>query len=441
MIQLYEHQKEALRRLANRRAYALFLEQGTGKTIIMLSHMARLIKAGLIRNALVVAPKSAMGAWERDTEKFDAEDREAITEAMTVINYDRVWRNGFDKREFDMIILDEAHYIKNRASRRTKACLRLGANARYRYILTGTPISNGQLENIWSEYCFLDCYFSKGYPKSRMWGGGYSVFTRKYCILNAYYQPCEYRNVAELQKTIERYSYRVTKAECLDLPEKLPDEIVYVEMSKRQRKLYEMMAKDSAIPEMDILADNPLARLLRLRQISSGFIAGENGTAEDISDEKKRTLTEIIEGFPDDKKIVIFAEFKRSIKAIEETLAKAGISYVTLDGDQPNKTIWRKYQSDPSIRAIVCQYQTANAGIDLYASDTIIYYEPTLRSTVLEQSRDRIHRTGQTNKCSYIHLITANSIEEVIYQTLAEYGDFNKKLFTQYIDAYRRGRR
>ena len=76
----------------------------------------------------------------------------------------------------------------------------------------------------------------------------------------------------------------VTKAECLDLPEKLPDKIVCVEMSKRQRKLYEMMAKDSAIPEMDILADNPLARLLRLRQISSGFIADENGTAEDISD-------------------------------------------------------------------------------------------------------------------------------------------------------------
>ncbi|MCB5007513.1 hypothetical protein LGW19_10010, partial [Streptococcus mutans] len=101
-----------------------------------------------------------------------------------------------------------------------------------------------------------------------------------------------------------------------------------------------------------------------------------------------------------------------------------------------DKNIWRKFQSDESIQVIVCQYQSAAAGIDLFASDTIIYYEPTLRSTTLEQSRDRIHRTGQTSKCSYIHLITTGTIEVDIYRALSNFGDFSEKLFTETIEVY-----
>ena len=112
--------------------------------------------------------------------------------------------------------------------------------------------------------------------------------------------------------------------------------------------------------------------------------------------------------------------------------------FVVLDGEQKDKTIWRKFQSDPTIKIIVCQYQTASAGIDLFASDTIIYFEPQLRSQILEQSRDRIHRTGQKNKCSYIHLLTKGTVEVDIYRALSGYSDFSEKLFTQYMDGYRR---
>ena len=111
---------------------------------------------------------------------------------------------------------------------------------------------------------------------------------------------------------------------------------------------------------------------------------------------------------------------------------------MTLDGDQKDKTIWRKFQADKRIRVIVCQYQTASAGIDLFASDTMIFYEPTLRSQILEQARDRIHRSGQANKCSYIHLLTRGTVEVDIYRALAGYSDFSEKLFTTYIESYRR---
>ena len=397
-----------------------------------------LLKSGSIEEALVVAPKSALGAWERDIELFDELDRDLLRDSITLINYDKVWR-GEDKspynKKYGCIILDEAHAIKNRSSRRSKFLLKIACKADYRYILTGTPISNGQLENIWALYCFLDPYLERGWVYSRIFGGSYSKFQDRYCILNMYHKPSSYIHVKELQEIINEHSYRVKKVDCLDLPEKLPDEIIKVDLA--EKTLYKKLATESAILEYEILAENPLSRLVKLRQLASGHLKTEDQLLE-VGNNKIPILEEIIEGYPDDKKLVIFAEFKYSIAKISELLRKMKIRFVTLDGDQKDKTIWRKFQSDERIRVIVCQYQTASAGIDLFASDTIIYFEPTLRSNILEQSRDRIHRTGQKEKCSYIHLITKGTVEVDIYRALAGYSDFSEALFTRYMEGYRR---
>lgn len=418
--------------------FALFMEQGTGKTIPSLFRIRDLLRSGEITDALVVAPKSALGAWERDIELFDPLDRDLLRSATTLINYDKVWRGG-DKSPFNKkygcIILDEAHSIKNRSSQRSKFLLKLACKADYRYILTGTPISNGQLENIWSLYCFLDPYLKSGRVYSNIFGGSFYVFQDRYCILNRYHKPSSYIHVRELQDIINEHSYRVKKVDCLDLPDKLPDEIIKVDLA--EKALYKKLATESAILEYEILAENPLSRLVKLRQLTSGHIKTDNQLIE-VANNKLPILQEIIEGYPDDKKLVIFAEFKYSIAKISELLKKMKIRYVTLDGDQKDKKIWRQFQSDERIRVIVCQYQTAAAGIDLFASDTIIYYEPTLRSNILEQSRDRIHRTGQKEKCSYIHLITRGTVEVDIYRALAGYSDFNEALFTRYMEGYRR---
>ena len=439
LLTLYRHQEIALSYARANNFFAFFMEQGTGKTLVGLFRILDLLKGGQIEEALIVAPKSALGAWERDIELFNDLDAQILRDGITLINYDKVWRGEAKSpyyKKYGCIILDEAHYIKNRTSRRSKFLLKLATMADYRYILTGTPISNGQLENIWSLYTFLDGYIERGYPYSRIFRGSYSKFLERYCILNMYHKPSSYIHVRELQDIINEYSYRVKKVECLDLPDKLPDEIVKVDLS--EKKLYKKLATESAILEYEILADNPLSRLIKLRQLCSGFIKLEDGTIIETKNEKLSILQELLEGFEDDKKIVIFAEFKYSIHKIEELLKKLKIKYVTLDGDQKDKTIWRKFQSDKSIRVFVGQYQSANAGIDLFSSDTIIYYEPTTRSVVLEQSRDRIHRTGQVNKCSYIHLLTKGTVEEHIYKSLSEYSDFSNKLFTEYMTSYRR---
>lgn len=438
MIKLYRHQEIALSYLRSNDYFALFMEQGTGKTIPSLFRILDLLKSGAIVDALVVAPKSALGAWERDIELFNASDCELLNKSITLINYDKVWR-GEDKspynRKYGCIVLDEAHCIKNRTSRRAKFLLKIACQADYRYILTGTPISNGQLENIWSLYCFLDPYIERGRVHSRIFDGSYQAFQDKYCILNMYHKPSSYIHVKELQEIINAHSYRVKKVDCLDLPEKLPDEIIKVDLA--EKTMYKKLATESAILEYEILAENPLSRLVKLRQLASGHIKTDTELIE-LENNKIPILEEIIEGYSDDKKIVIFAEFKYSIKKISELLKKLKIRFVVLDGDQKDKTIWRQFQTDKKIRVIVCQYQTAAAGIDLFASDTIVYYEPTLRSNILEQSRDRIHRTGQKEKCSYIHLLTKGTVEVDIYRALAGYSDFNEKLFTEYMDGYRR---
>ena len=397
-----------------------------------------MLKRGAIRNYLIVAPKSALGSWERDIEKFDASDQEILISAGTFINYDRVWRNGFERNQFDLIALDEAHCIKNRTSNRSKALLKMAVNANYRYILSGTIIGNGQLENIYAPFTFLDPYLERGRVYSRIFGS-YQKFVDRYCILNMYHKPSSYIHVKELQEIINEHSYRVKKVDCLDLPDKLPDEIVKVDLI--ESKLYKKLASESAILEYEILAENPLSRLVKLRQLASGYLTYKEAGADkllELKSEKLSVLEEILEGYPDDKKVVIFAEFKYSIAKISELLRKMKIRFVTLDGDQKDKTIWRQFQADKRIRVIVCQYQTANAGIDLFSSDTIIYYEPTLRSITLEQSRDRIHRSGQKEKCSYIHLLTKGTVEVDIYRALVGYSDFSEALFTRYMEGYRR---
>lgn len=454
MIKLYRHQEIALSYMRANNYFALFMEAGTGKTIPSLCRLLDLFKSGSIESALVISPKSAIGAWERDIELFGDLDRDILKDGITLINYDKVWR-GEDKspynKKYGCIILDEAHAIKNRTSRRSKFILKIACKSDYRYILTATPISNSKLEDIFSLYCFLDPYIDRGYVYSKIFKrhlesvtrkeskGSYYDFQNRFCILNMYHKPNSYIHVRELQDIINEHSYRVKKVDCLDLPDKLPDEIIKVDLL--EKALYKKLATESAILEYEILAENPLSREIKLRQLSSGYLTyQDNGVNKvlELKTEKLEALKETIERYPDNKKLVIFAHFKHSIIKISDLLSKMRLNYIVLDGDQKDKKIWRKFQSDKDIRVILCQYETANAGIDLFASDTIIYYEMTTRSLTLDQSRDRIHRRGQINKCSYVFLITKGTVEEHIYNTVSRHCDFSEKIFTEYIDQYRR---
>lgn len=415
--------------------FALFCEQGVGKTLPTILRILELIKSGKAYDALVVAPKAVIGSWWRDVALFPEADQKLLKERMTVVSYDIVWRRKEYQKHWSIIVLDESHKIKNHTTRRGKCLLQMALDSDYRFELTGTPISNGQLENIWSQFTFLQPVVApRKQVYSKIFRGSYYDFLNRYAFLNQYHKPYRYRYVDELQDIISEHSYRVLKKDCLDLPDKLPDEVYDIEL--QEKKLYKELHNDSTVEDMDILATNPLTRMLRLRQVCSGFI-NDGASDKPLKCEKLTALEDFLDGW--EKKLVVFCEFRRSIDSVVDLLHKLKIKCVVLDGRQQDKDIWKQFQSDESIRVIVCQYQSANAGIDLYAADTILYYEPTLSSNLLEQSRDRIHRIGQTHKCSYIHFLTTGTIEKAIYRALKGYTDFNDKLFTQYIQEYQKG--
>ena len=435
-IKLYRHQELALNYLRMNNCFALFMETGTGKTATALFRVAELYKEGKIENCLVICPKPVIGSWWRDIPLVNEYHGVRLENIVEVTNYEQLLtKNGKKKyvdKKWDCIILDESHYIKNRSAKRTKACLQLALNAKYRYILTGTPISNGQLENIYSQFTFLYPYKNKQWIHSKIFGS-WTDFIKEYCLLNQWYQPYKYINVDKLQDIISKYSYRVTKEECLDLPDKLPDKIFEIEL--KEKAIYKELMKHSTVEKFDLLADNSLSRMAKLRQVCSGFLNVDDKVI-DLKCEKIKILDDFISDF--DKKLVIFCEFKYSMNQVMNLLDKKKIKYVFLNGEQKDKLIWKRFQNDEEIQVIICQYRSGNAGINLYKADTIIFYEPTLSSNVLEQARARVDRIGQTNRPNYIFFLTKGTIEEKIYKSLSQYVDFSEKLFEEYMLEYQR---
>ena len=439
-VELFEHQKVALSLLRINDGFALFMEQGTGKTFPVLFRLAELAEQRKIRTALVVAPKAVCTSWSEKVKLLSDEQRKALAAIdMDVVSYDFVWRRE-EVREatYDALVLDESHYIKSPGAKRTKACLKLASRAKYRYILTGTPTSNGQLCNVWSQFAAVCPVVHRGRVYPEVFGGiSYYQWIEQVAYLNKYRKPYRYKDVSAIQEAMSQLSYRITKEECLDLPEKMPDEILHVRLDPTAVSAYRSMAKSSAIEELDTLAGNPLTRALRLRQLASGFIDRDDGGRTEYPCSKLSALKEFVEGF--EGKFVVFCEFRHSIDAVAALLDGMGIGFTTLDGRQADKGVWKEFQEEKGVRAIVVQYAAGAAGIDLYAADTCIFYEPTLSSNLNEQAKDRIHRIGQNRACSYYYLMTDDTIETEIYKALSSYADFGEALFRRYIGAYTKG--
>lgn len=400
--------------LTTHKQFALFMEAGTGKTLSMLYHITNLLMGNEINNCLIVCPVAVKGSWTRDIDKLP-NFRKKYTSSITIVSYDTVWRRKEYDKKWDCIVLDESHCIAHRTSKRTRFLHKLKAQSEYRYILTGTPMHNGHYEDYWSQIDFL----CPGHL------GTYNEFCAHYTIqrqLPGTYVKIivKYRNVDELLDKVRQMSYYIDKKSCLDLPEKLPPEIIDCELKE---KLKYSQAQKKFIEEFDMNIGNPMTKVVKLRQLCSGFVLDEYGELHEVKCDKIKRLDELIDTISG--KIVIFAEFTYSLSQIHQLLDKKKISYLTLDGRQSNKAIWKDFQADDSISIIVCQYRSANAGIDLYTASDMIFYEPPQSSTVVDQSMARIHRNGQTRNCSYYWLLTEKTIEHDIYKRVTNGIDFN----------------
>jgi SNF2 family DNA or RNA helicase len=314
-----------------------------------------------------VAPLSILGVWQEEFAKFAAfpysltvlngtgTKKAQALHLMTgkplqvaVVNYESAWRleKELTVWKADLIIADEGHKIKTHNISASKAMHHLGAKARYRLLLTGTPVTNKAID-LFSQYKFLD---------PGVFGNSFYVFRNRYFDMTGYgnYTPVLKGNMeGELTQRMHTIAYRATKAECLDLPE-TTDIFRRVELEPRAMRLYWQLVRDSyaELGRGEITLTNVLTKLLRLSQLTGGFLGSDESSAtEQVSSAKLDVLEDLIDStLEENRKLVIIARFVPELKAICRLLEKKGIRHSLIMGGVTNRDEQvAQFQSDPAV--------------------------------------------------------------------------------------------
>lgn len=403
---------------------------------------------------LIVAPLSILGVWETEFAQFAAFDyalavltgdsaKKADTlRHMTgtalqvaVVNYESAWRMEQALAAWgpDLIVCDEGHKIKTHNISASKAMHRLGAKAGYRLLLTGTLITNKAID-VFSPYKFLN---------PAIFGTSFYAFRSRYFDMVGYgnHTPVLKKSMeAELSARLHSIAYRAAKADCLDLPE-TTDVVRQVELEPAARKIYRSLVKESfaELASGEVTAPNVLTRLLRLSQLTGGFLGNdENAAVQQISSAKLSAMEDILDSaVAEGQKLVIIARFLPEIRAICKELDGRGLRYACITGEVQDRAAQvALFQNAPDVPAFVGQIATAGLGLTLTAASTMVFYSLDYSMSNYEQAKARIHRVGQRNPCTYIHLIAKGTVDEKVLTALRNKADLAKAL----VDDCRSGR-
>lgn len=434
-------------------------EMGCGKTLTTIAVAGALYNLGKIDRVLVVAPTSVCSVWPHDLNQFatfpwearvllgDKKKRlKALNELenwpfkalrIAVINYESTHREGIFEAlaayKPDLIVCDESQRIKNPSAAQSKALHKLGDAAPFRMILSGTPVQNNAVD-LYSQYRFLD---------PAVYGANFYAFKNRYCIMGGYgqHQIVGYRNMDELVEKEHSVAYRVTKEECLDLPQQTFINR-YVQFTDAEQAIYEQLRKSSFL-ELEtgenVTATTILTMYLRLMQLTGGFLTADESTRpKQVNTAKLDALADIVDDYVVDagKKLVIFARFRAEIAAIENLLRLRKIQYGSIYGDVPMEErgkIVDDFQTNPDTKVFVAQIQTAGLGITLHAASTAVFYSYDYNYANYAQALARIHRIGQRLPVTYIHLVVDGSIDEKILAALENKEDMAKTV----VDSWR----
>src|SRR5690606_14276085 len=211
---------------------------------------------------------------------------------VAVINYEATWRMEEALARFvngGLIIADESHRIKTPSAQQSKAMGRLGQVAAYRLMLTGTPVTQNPLD-IWSQYRFLD---------PSIFGRSFYAFRNRYAIMGGYqnYQVVGYQRLDELVEKAHRIAFRITRAECLDLPPEIVQHVP-VSLGRKASTVYREI-EEAAIARLSsdatVSAANVLTELLRLQQVAGGWVTTDDGRTVQVGTEKLDALMDLLE--------------------------------------------------------------------------------------------------------------------------------------------------
>jgi SNF2 family DNA or RNA helicase len=448
----YAHQLKALEKSWDKEVYAYFMEMGTGKSKVLIDNLAMLYDKGKVNGALIVAPKGVVGTWyknELPTHLPDHIDKKTVLwQAMVnktqekklntlfetgeelhilIMNVEAFsTKKGVDfARKFlschsTLMAIDESTTIKNPSAKRTKNILGLSKYSKYRRILTGSPVTKSPLD-LYTQCQFLDPWL--------LGHASYYGFRTRYAIMkNANFNGRSvqivvgYHNLAELSYKLEPFSYRVLKDDCLDLPEKTFIKRI-VQLSPDQYKLYSQM-KEKALAVLNdkmVSTTTVMTQLMRLQQITCGHFTADDGSTQEIPNNRIDELTNVlgeIEG-----KVVIWGHWQRDVNQIIKAIVKeygekAVVDYYGLTPKNERQKNIDKFQTDPDCRFFVGTPATGGYGITLTAASNMIYYSNGYDLEKRTQSEARIDRIGQKYPMTYIDIICENTVDERIVKAL-----------------------
>ena len=459
----YEHQKKAFAFACDKFGVfdgkmkscgtALLMEMGTGKTITSISVAGCMYRFEIIDRLLIVAPLSILGVWEEEFKKFAdfpysltvlkgtaTKKKEHLKNLqndglqVVVVNYETAWRLEKELLVFnaDMIIADEAHKLKENRTSQSKGMHHLGDKAKYKLLLTGTVITNRELD-VFSQYRFLN---------PQILGTSFYTFRNRYFDMGGYgnHTPVFRQWMKEefLEK-LHSAAFRVTKAECLDLPS-VTEEIRSIELEKDAAELYSSIEDESyaQLDNSEVTTANILTRLLRLSQITGGHLTDDDGVLKKVSSAKLDALSDIIDSAAaEDKKLVIMARFVPELDEIQEFLEKKKIGYAVVRGGiKDREEEIRRFQHDDKCCVFVGQIAAAGLGITLTAASTMVFYSLDYSMSNFEQAKARIHRAGQKEKCHYIYLVCKGTVDGKVLSALRQKQNLAKML----VDDYRKSK-
>ena len=448
----FKHQLKALEESWNRQVWAWFMEMGTGKTKVCIDNIAILYDKGKIDRALVIAPNGIKRNWRRELsvhmadhvnyrvavwssspkkkEKDELEQLSVMSDDLSILimNIEALSTpRGVDfARSFIFsgscfMVVDESTTIKNHAARRTKNIMKIANLAKYRRIMTGSPVTKSPLD-LYSQIQFLGGWFLEQ--------TNYYAFRARYAIVqqrnvgsHSFQHVMGYQRLDELTAILREFSTRILKEDCLDLPDKLYTKRV-VSMTPEQLKAYVEMKKQA----MTFFEDNPmtaasvLTQMTRLHQIVCGHVKTDDGQVRTLKNNRIKELLQVLQ--ETDGKVIIWAVFRHDIQTIEKEIAneygkETVASYYGDTKDSIRQSIVDSFMdSNSDLRFFIGNPKTGGYGLTLTCSHTVVYYSNDYSLEVRMQSEDRAHRIRQEDKVTYVDLMTEGTIDEKIVNSL-----------------------
>jgi len=452
----FDHQRKALTDSWAAEFYALFMEMGTGKSKVAIDTVGILHMMDKINAALIVAPKGVYDNWvkgeipshlpdsiERQvmrwtpsgTKKYQDEMRDFMfgedrhlrifvmnVEALSTPRGTKAALTFLQKYPDNIVIIDESTTIKNRKATRTKNIMTMSQFAKYKRILTGSPITKSPMD-LFSQCAFLS-NDALGFTSYFAFQNRYALVQKRKMGNRAFQEIVGYRRLDELNQKLDRFSNRILKEECLDLPDKM-----YirrdVELTQEQKWIYKQM-KNLALAKLDngelATTASVLTQIMRLQQICCGFLQPDEGEIQPIENNRLKELLEITEELQG--KAIIWASYTHGIQQIASALRDrfgpeaVATYYGETPQDERQEIVDRFQDPDSGLRFFVGQPLTGGYGITLTAANTVIYYNNSYDLAIRLQSEDRAHRIGQTSKVTYIDLVSPGTIDEKVLKAL-----------------------